>query len=143
MASRMSRSDTAVPLTSMKRWMPCECLNGAASLVSGPPRRRGGTAFGALSGDPVTVVVAVISVPDARVDHGVDDVDYEADHDDDQREERNQALHPDVVAVVEVLQQSAAQTGPAEGLLGQHGAAEQQRGLQAHHRHDRDQGVAE
>src|SRR3954452_10048008 len=114
----------------MKRWMPCDWRYGAAILVSRFPRRRGGTEVGALSAEPVTVVVAVMSVADPRVDHGVDDVDDEADHHDDQRKERDQALDPDVVTVVEVLQQTAAEPGPAEGLLGQHGATEQQRGLQ-------------
>src|SRR5262245_57804711 len=117
----------------MKRWIPCELRYGAAILVKMLPRRRGGTATGALSDEPVTVVVAVIRgsfggparararcrwtpgedagrvrwrshcpdrgrcqappalvrlrggslkgplVPDPRIDHGVDDVDDEAD----------------------------------------------------------------
>src|SRR4051812_14175746 len=101
----MNSSDTAVPLTSMKRWTPWDCLYGAASLVRRLPRRRGGTEVGALSEEPVTVVVAVISVAHARADHGIDDVDDEADHDDDQREERDQTLYSDVVAAIEVLEQ--------------------------------------
>src|SRR4051812_16978653 len=100
----------------MKRWTPCDCLNGVAILPSRLPRRRGGPAVGALSEEPVTVVVAVMtgpSVADPRVDQGVDDVDEQADHDDDQREEGDEALHADVVAAVEVLEQAAAQPGPA------------------------------
>src|SRR3954452_6799917 len=101
----------------MKRWTPCDCLYGDAILLKMLPRRFGGTAVGALSAEPVTVVVAVISVPHPRVDHGVHDVDDEADHDDDQREERDQSLHADVVPVVEVLQQARTQSRPTERLL--------------------------
>src|SRR3954466_13512920 len=122
----MIPTETIVPVTSMNRCTPWECLYGAPILLGRLPRRRGGSAEGALSEEPVTVVVAVMSVPDPRIDHGVDDVDDEADHDHDQREESDQALHPDVVAVVEVLQQARAQPWPAERLLGEHGPAEQQ-----------------
>src|SRR6478735_3252625 len=101
----------------MKRWMPCEFLYGAIIFDNRLARRLGAAVGGGLSGDPVTVVVAVMSVPDARVDQRVDDVDDEADHNHDQREERDQALHADVVTVREVLEQTAAQAGPAEGLL--------------------------
>ena len=59
-AIRMNSSDTAVPLTSMKRWMPCDCRYGAAMRLSRLPRLRGGPATGGLSEAPVTVVVAVI-----------------------------------------------------------------------------------
>src|SRR3954447_5178342 len=138
----MSSSDTAVPLTSMNRWTPCDCLNGAMIFVTGPPRRRGGTVGGALPDAPVTVVVAVMSIPDPRVDHRVDDVDDEADHHDDQREEGDQALFSDVVAVVEVLQQARPQPRPTEGLLGEHCTSEQQCGLEPHHGDHRDERVA-
>ena len=59
-AIRMNASETAVPLTSMKRWMPCEFLYGAAIRLRIPPRLRGGSTTGALSDEPVTVVVAVM-----------------------------------------------------------------------------------
>ena len=54
------RARPTVPLTSMKRWTPCDCLYGAAILLKMLPRLRGGSTTGALSGEPVTVVVAVI-----------------------------------------------------------------------------------
>ena len=59
-AIRISASDTIVPVTSMKRWMPCDCLNGAAIRLKMFARRRGGSEIGALSAEPVTEVVAVI-----------------------------------------------------------------------------------
>ena len=45
----------------MKRWMPCDCLNGAAIRLRMFARRRGGPTIGALSAEPVTEVVAVIA----------------------------------------------------------------------------------
>src|SRR3954471_1155456 len=120
----MNPIDTTVPLTSMKRWTPCDCRNGAAIFVNTLPRRRGGTVVGGVSGAPVTEGVAVISVPDPRVDQGVRDVDQEADHHHDQGEERDQTLHADVVAVSQILQQPAPEPGPTERLLGEHRASE-------------------
>ena len=49
-AITINRSDTIVPLTSMKRWTPCDCLYGAAILLRMLPRRRGGTDLGRLVG---------------------------------------------------------------------------------------------
>ncbi len=57
-AVRISPIDTIVPVTSMKRWMPCDCRYGAAILAKMLPRR-GAWTTGALSSEPVTLVVAV------------------------------------------------------------------------------------
>ena len=53
--------------------------------------------------------------------------------------QRDDALHGDEVARGEVLRQLESEALPLEGGLGQHGAAEQQRDLQADHGDDRDE----
>ena len=63
--------------------------------------------------------------------------------DDRDREDGDDALHGDVVALVQVADQLRADPGPVERLLGQHGAAEQDRELQAGDGDDRDHRVAE
>ena len=60
-----------------------------------------------------------------------------------EREDRDDPLHRDVVAGLEVVDELAADPRPVERLLSEDRAREKQRGLQAGDGDDRDERVAE
>ena len=67
------------------------------------------------------------SVPDPRVDVGVDEVDDQAREDDDEREDDDDPLDGGVVAVLQVDDQRVPDAGPVERRLGEDGAGQQER----------------
>src|SRR5256886_13679663 len=79
----------------------------------------------------------------ARVEDAVEQVDHEVDHDEDDRREKDRALHDGVVAVVDGLDREAADPRPGEDRLGDDRPAEQRPELEARDRHDRERGVLE
>ncbi len=83
------------------------------------------------------------SVPDARVDDAVGHVDQQVDQHHDGAEQQHAALQHRIVAPADGLDQPFADAGPGEDGLGEDGAGEQHADLQADHRDDRDQRIAQ
>ena len=83
------------------------------------------------------------SIPDARVEHGVEHVDHEIDDDIRAREHEDDALDHRIVAAQDRVDRQAAEARNREHALGDDDAADQQRDADADHRDDRDRGVAQ
>src|SRR6478672_8197185 len=77
----------------------------------------------------------------ARVDHAVEEVDQQVDHDDDGRHQQDSALHDRVVARLHAVHQPVTNAGPGKDRLGEDRAREQQPDLQPDHGDHRDQRV--
>src|SRR5262252_7117001 len=81
--------------------------------------------------------------PDPRVQDRVRDVHDQVDDDEDDREEEDASLQHRVVTVEDRVLEPAADAGPREDGLGENGSREQEAGLEADDRRDRQHGVPE
>src|SRR5262249_52220668 len=110
---------------------------GPGALAPAPTARSGMVA------SRMMAMAGLLSVGDARVDHGVEEVDREVDGDDDHREHRDGALGQRIVAGADGVDQHLAEAGAGEHRLGQHGAGEGHRDEQADDRQERHHHVAQ
>src|SRR6266849_3907815 len=87
--------------------------------------------------------IAASAQPDARVDDRIQGVHDQVDDDEHDGEEEDAALQDRVVAVEDRILEPAADAGPREHRLRQHRSRQQEAGLQADDRRDRQQGVSQ
>src|SRR5438445_1694616 len=94
-------------------------------------------------GDRIVVALApaTSAVPDARIEHRVHEVDDEADHRHEERDDDDRPLHDRVIARGDRVQHVPSDADATEDRLGEDGAAEQRAELKANDRHDRDERV--
>src|SRR5690625_945773 len=126
------------------------CIRTAGLTVTGS----GGVSHGARTAESDTSSTMIsplrpaperssLCIADPGVNQRVDDVEQQADADESSRDEENRALHDRVVAQVDPFKREAADTGQAEHLFDDHRATEQRSELQAHHRDDGVERVAQ
>src|SRR5690606_13355489 len=84
---------------------------------------------------------AEVSIPNPRMDQGVEQVDQQIDHHERDRDKQDAALQQRVISVGDRLQDQLTHTGQGKDLLNHHRAAEEIPDLDAENRHHRDQGV--
>ena len=75
-----------------------------------------------------------LGVPDPRIEDGVQDVDQEIHHEEDEGEDQDRVLDHEVVAVDDAIHDVAADAAPGEDRLGDDRAREQAADLQAEDR---------
>src|SRR6266545_4960450 len=80
-----------------------------------------------------TSIAMASVVPDARVEHGVEQVDHEIDHHIDRGQQHDHALDQRKVVVGHALHEQLADPVEVEHLLGDHQPADQERKLDADH----------
>src|SRR5438132_9964014 len=98
--------------------------------------RRTWGAWGAISGPPISLVVA-----DPGIDEAIKDVDAEVAHDEADGDQQHHALHERIVAREHRVDHQAPHAGQREHVLGDDGAADQRAELQPQHGDDGDQRV--
>src|SRR5262245_9188719 len=95
------------------------------------------------SAPPRPALPASCAVADPGIEIAVDQVDGQVDGHEHHRDEQARALGERVIALVDRPEHEPPEPRQGEDLLDDNSAPEQDAHLEAHHRHDRDQGVLE
>src|SRR4051794_8446538 len=120
----------------------------SAKLREKAPSGPGGGAATSVAAVSSVLSVSVIpfpspSMPDARIEGAVEQIDQQIDRHDRGRDQQHATLENGIVPAADALDQPFADAGPGEDRLGQDGAAEQRPDLKPDHRDHGDQRVAQ